>query len=368
MFFCFLYLFFQLVTLIFSNMKGKRFLFFCVAGIGLWFFLTASTFAQEKKQYKLGCIAFYNLENLFDTIPGPNDVEFTPEGANKWNAEKYRVKLDNMSNVISQIGTEMFPGGPAIIGICEVENRSVVEDLVNTPKLKASKYSFVHYDSPDKRGVDVAMLYRTDFFKVLSSRSARLRKADMPDWTTRDQLVVSGLFDNELIHVIVNHWPSRSGGEKRSEPLRAAAAALTRSLVDSIYKTDINSKIFIMGDLNDDPVNASVYDILEAKGEVDEVKKGGLFNPMWRMYKDGIGSLAYRDTWNLFDQIIVSEPLLMKDKSSFRFFKAKVFNAKFITQQEGQFAGYPFRTYVGNTWQGGYADHFPSYIFIIKEK
>ncbi|HCT29153.1 MAG TPA: endonuclease [Bacteroidales bacterium] len=331
-------------------------------------FFSSGTLAQEKKQYKVGCIAFYNLENLFDTIPGPNDVEFTPDGVNKWNTEKYRVKIDHMSDVISQIGNEMFPGGPAILGICEVENRSVVEDLVNSPKLKPSNYDIVHYDSPDKRGVDVAMIYRRDFFKVISSRSARLMVSDKPDWTTRNQLVVSGYFDNELIHVIVNHWPSRSGGEKRSEPLREAAAVLTRSIADSIFATDINSKIFIMGDLNDDPVNASVYSVLKAKGKIEDVKKGGLFNPMWKMYKDGIGSLAYRDTWDLFDQIIVSEPLLGNDKSTFKFFKAKVFNAPFITQKTGQYAGYPFRTYVGNTWQGGYGDHFPAYIFIIKEK
>ncbi len=349
-------------------MKAVRFLSFLIVVGSLGIIVNGKAFAQEKKQYKVGCIAFYNLENLFDTIPGPNDVEFTPEGANKWNTQKYKVKLDHMSDVISQIGGEMFPGGPAIIGISEVENRSVVEDLVNTPKLKSSKYDFVHYDSPDKRGVDVAMLYRKDFFKVVSTRSVRLRIKENPKWTSRDQLVVSGYFDNELIHVIVNHWPSRSGGEKRSEPLRAAAAALSRTIADSIFATDINSKIFIMGDLNDDPVDASVYDILKAKGKVEDVKQGELFNPMWRLYKDGIGSLAYRDTWDLFDQIIVSEPLLRTDKSSFRFFKAKIFNAKLVTQKEGQFAGYPLRTYVGNTWQGGYADHFPAYIFIIKEK
>ncbi len=349
-------------------MKAKRFWSFFIAVVVFGIIIGGKTIAQEKKQYKVGCIAFYNIENLFDTIPGANDVEFTPDGANKWNTEKYKVKLDHMSDVISQIGNEMFPGGPAIVGICEVENRSVVEDLVNTTKLKAAKYDFVHYDSPDKRGVDVAMLYRTDFFKVISSRSVRLRVSDKPDWTTRNQLVVSGYFDNELIHVIVNHWPSRSGGEKRSAPLREAAAALTRSIADSIFATDINSKIFIMGDLNDDPVNASVYDILNAKGKADDIKQGGLFNPMWKMYKDGIGSLAYRDSWNLFDQIIVSEPLLGNDKSTFKYFKAKIFNASFVTQKSGQYAGYPFRTYVGNTWQGGYADHLPAYVFIIKEK
>lgn len=349
-------------------MKVKRITIFLIVGLFLGFISTENTIAQEKKQYKVGCIAFYNQENLFDTIPGANDVEFTPEGKNKWNSEKLQKKLDHMSDVIIQIGNEMFPGGPAILGISEVENRSVVEALVNTPKLKASNYSFVHYESPDKRGIDVALLYRKDFFRVISSRSVRLRIKDKPDWATRDQLVVSGIFDDELIHIIVNHWPSRSGGEKRSQPLREAAASLTKSIADSIYSTDPNSKIFIMGDLNDDAVNNSVLKVLNAKGKIDEVKKGGLFNPMWKMYKDGIGSIAYQDTWSLFDQIIVSEPLLGNDKSTFKFFKAKVFNAPFIAQKTGQFAGYPFRTYVGNTWQGGYSDHFPVYVFIVKEK
>jgi len=349
-------------------MKSKGALKFLVIVLSLGLFIVGNVFAQGKKQYKVGCIAFYNLENFFDTIPSPNDNEFTPDGVNKWNTEKYNKKLDHMSTVISQIGSEMFPGGPALIGVSEIENRSVVEDLVNTSKLKSSKYSFVHYESPDKRGIDVALLYRKDFFKVISSRSVRLIRKDDTTWRSRDQLVVSGIFDNELIHIIVNHWPSRSGGEKRSQPFRQAAAELTKSLADSIFKTDQNSKIFIMGDLNDDPVNNSLTNSLKAKGNTDDVKKGELFNPMWKLFKDGTGSIAYQDTWSLFDQIIVSEPLLGSDKSTLKFFKAKVFNSPFVLQKEGQFTGYPLRTYVGNTWQGGYSDHLPVYLFIIKEK
>ena len=349
-------------------MKTSYIVNFLIIVLSVGYFSVEKGFAQEKKQYKVGCIAFYNLENLFDTIPGPNDDEFTPQGKNKWNTEKYRIKLDHMSDIISQVGSEMFPGGPAILGISEVENRSVVQDLVNTPKLKASKYDFVHYESPDKRGIDVAFLYRKDFFKVVSSRAVKFIRQEDTSWRSRDQLVVSGLFDNELIHVIVNHWPSRSGGEKRTISFREAAAELTRSIVDSIYKTDPNAKIFIMGDLNDDPINSSLVDKLKASGKMEDVKKGGLFNPMWKLYKEGIGSLAYRDAWSLFDQIIVSEPLLGDDKSTFKFFKAKIFNQPIVTQKTGQYAGYPFRTYGGNTWQGGYSDHFPAYIFIIKEK
>lgn len=337
----------------------------------IWIFIFSSgMFAQEKKEYKVGCIAFYNLENIFDTLdtPNVNDEEFTPEGVNKWNGEKYKKKLENMSTVISQIGNEMFPGGPAIIGVCELENRNVLEDLISTPALKSSKYAIVHYDSPDRRGVDVGMLYRTDFFRVTSSRSARLIMSEDTLFRTRDQLVVSGIFDGEEMHVIVNHWPSRSSGEKVSSPKRIAAAALTRSIVDSIYSTNPNAKIFIMGDLNDDPINASVTKVLGAKKNPDKLKTNDLYNPMYQMYKDGIGSLAYQDSWNLFDQIIVSAALVGKDKSDFKFFKAKVFNKPFITQQSGQYSGYPLRTFAGGAYTGGYSDHFPVYVFIIKEK
>jgi hypothetical protein len=349
-------------------MKSRSIVYFLIVLICTGYFSAFSSLAQEKKQYKVGCIAFYNLENFFDTIPGDNDYEFAPSGLYKWNTEKYRRKLDHMTDVITQIGSEMFPGGPAIIGVSEVENRSIVEELVNSPRLKASKYGFVHYESPDKRGIDVALLYRKEFFRVISSRPVKFIRKDDLEWRSRDQLVVSGIFDNELIHIIVNHWPSRSGGEKRTVPFREAAAELTKSIADSIFKTDPNSKIFIMGDLNDDPVNSSLVNKLKAAGKIEDVKKEGLYNPMWKMFKEGIGSLAYQDAWSLFDQIIVSEPLIGTDRSTFKFFKAKVFNQQFVTQKDGQYAGYPFRTYGGTTWQGGYSDHFPVYVFIIKEK
>lgn len=324
--------------------------------------------AQQKKLYRVSCIGFYNLENLFDTIPGSNDTEFTPDGVNRWNSERYYHKLDNMSDVISQIGGEMFPGGPVILGVSEIENRSVLEDLVATPKLKASGYSIVHYDSPDRRGVDVGLLYRPEFFKVTSSRSVFLSIPDDSTFRTRDQLVVSGMLEGEQIHVIVNHWPSRRGGEKRSMPLRMAAAKLTKSIVDSIQRVEPNAKIIIMGDLNDDPNCESIEKGLGAKSDAKKLKTGELFNAMYGLYRDGIGTLAYRDSWNLFDNLIISQPLMGEDKSSWVFFKSKIFNKPFIQQQSGQYAGYPYRTYVGNTYSGGYSDHFPVYLFLIKEK
>ncbi len=332
--------------------------------------LNKPVFSQDK-QFKIGCIGFYNLENLFDTIEDPtiNDEEFLPEGANKWTGERYKAKLKNMSEVIAQIGGEFVKGGPIIMGLSEVENINVVQDLINTPLLKPMGYGIVHYDSPDKRGVDVALIYQKQFFTVTNSLAVKLTIPGNADFFSRDQLVVSGIFDGEPLYVIVNHWPSRSGGEKKSAPLRNTAAKLCRSIVDSIMKIDINAKIIVMGDLNDDPTNASLTKYLNAKGDIKKVAVGDLFNPGYKMFKkDGIGSLAYRDSWNLFDQIIVSSGLIGEDKTNYKFYKSFVYNKKFLTQSEGAYSGYPLRTYAGGVYQGGYSDHFPAYIFLIKEK
>ena len=331
--------------------------------------LTYNVHAQQK-QYKVGCIAFYNLENLYDTIHQEeiNDNEFTPDGKNRWTGERYKVKINHLAEAISQIGDEYIKGGPTILGVSEVENLSVVQDLVNDPLLKASNYGIVHYDSPDRRGVDVALIYQKDHFKVLDSYPVALYVPGLSDFRTRDQLVVKGLFDGEPLNIIVNHWPSRSRGQEVSEPLRIAAAKLCRSIADTILRADKDAKIIIMGDLNDDPTDASLLTAFGAKKTIEETKAGCFFNPMYKLYKEGIGSLAYRDGWNLFDQIIISEPLLSSNKATYKFFKAKVFNKNFLTQKEGAFMGYPLRTYVGTTWQGGYSDHFPVYVFIVKEK
>jgi len=273
-----------------------------------------------------------------------------------------------MAQVISRIGSEYVKGGPVILGVSEIENKSVLEDLVKQDSLKNSNYGIVQYDGPDKRGVDVALIYRKDYYTVTNSKSVTLTIPGRTDFFTRDQLVVAGLFDGEPLYVIVNHWPSRRGGEKRSASLRNAAADLTKSLVDSILKLDTTAKVVVMGDLNDDPTNNSVLKHLKAKGNAEETGKYELYNPMYNLHKkDGIGSLAYRDNWNLFDQIIVSGTLLGEDRSTYKFFKAKIFNKNFLAQKEGQYAGYPWRTYVGTTYQGGYSDHFPAYIFLTKE-
>ena len=347
----------------------KRKLFQATIFIVAFFICTKFVSAQEKK-YKVGCIAFYNLENLYDTLndPNTNDDEFTPNGPYKYSGERYKEKLKHMSQVISQIGNEYVKGGPVIIGVSEIENRAVLEDLIKQDSLKASNYGIVHFNSPDKRGVDVGLLYQKNNFTVTSSKSVTLKIPGRTDFFTRDQLVVGGKFNGEQLYIIVNHWPSRRGGEKRSAALRNAAADLCKSIVDSIQNIDSTAKVIIMGDLNDDPTNKSLTNHLKAKGNQAEVGKRDLYNPGYNMFKkEGLGSLAYRDSWNLFDQIIISGTLLGDDRSTYKFFKAKIFNRNFLTQKEGAFSGYPLRTYVGTTYMGGYSDHFPVYIFLTKE-
>lgn len=329
------------------------------------------SFGQEDlKKYKIACIAFYNIENFFDTINDPNfnDEDFTPEGMYVWTGEKYWQKVENMSTVISQIGNEYTSGGPVIVGIAEVENETVLKDIVNAKALKASNYGIVHYDCQYNRGVDVGFLYRKDYFTVTDSKTFQLIMPTEPEYKTRDILLVNGELDGEKIHILVNHWPSRRGGEKRSAPNRNAAADLCKTIVDSLYKSEPNAKILIMGDLNDDPTDESVEKHLGAVVDITKVPEGGLFNPQYDLFKKGIGSLAYRDSWNLFDQIIISKPLLGDDKSTYKFNSAKIFNRKFITQKDGKYAGYPFRTFSGETFQNGYSDHYPSYIFLIRNK
>ena len=340
----------------------------------LIFFLLLFTFSGVSAQsYKAGLIAFYNLENLFDTIDqeGVLDEEFTPEGLDRWTGEKYIKKIENMALAISRIGEDDgWKGGPAVLGVSEIENRQVLEDLILHPALRESGYQIVHYDSPDLRGVDVALLYRTRFFRVTASTSNELMIFDEKEERvfTRDQLVVSGIFDGEPMHFIVNHWPSRSGGEMTTRTRRNAAADLTRRLVDSLLALDKSAKVFVMGDLNDDPSNESLRKHLKAAADPDDVKEGELFNCMYPLYRKGIGSLYYRDGLNLFDQIIVTPSLLGKDYTSYRFYKARVFNNQFLVQKDGQYKGYPLRTLVGTVFQGGYSDHFPVYVLVVKDQ
>lgn len=329
-------------------------------------FLYSALYSQSEKTYNVGCIAFYNIENLFDTIPGSNDSEFAPTSKKKWNTKKYFEKIDNMAYVISGIGSDMHANPPAVIGLSEIENITVLKDLVKSKHIKNYNYQIVHFDGPDYRGVDCALLYRPEFFKLTNTAMHRIIDSVDTKFRTRDQLLVSGNYDGEEMHFVILHWPSRRGGEKRSLPKRIIAANLTRRIVDSLTNINPNAKVFCMGDLNDDPIDISVKKYLKATDNKEELKKGKLYNPMEELFKKGIGSLAYHDKWNLFDQIIMTPALINDDKSSYRFHQAYVYNKTFLTQKEGRYKGYPFRTFIGNSYKGGYSDHFPVYVYIIK--
>jgi predicted extracellular nuclease len=325
--------------------------------------------SQGKKSNTI-TIGFYNLENLYDTIddPATDDQEFTPTGSGKWNSERYKVKLVHLAEAISRIGSDSVAGGPVIVGLAEVENKQVVEDLISTQPLKSMGYKIIHYDSPDKRGIDVALIYMPSFFKVTESKAIPLIMKDKTDFFTRDILQVSGTLKGQPLVVFVNHWPSRSKGEKESAPFRNAAADLCRSTVDSIQKQLPEAGIIIMGDFNDDPINESLMDHLKTVTQPGSLKKGDLYNPMWMLFNEGIGSLPYKGKWNLFDQIIVSTSLVEKNKKKYSFYKAGVMKSQMLLEQEGQYAGYPFRSYAGSNYLGGYSDHLPAFIYLVKNQ
>ncbi|AUP79769.1 endonuclease/exonuclease/phosphatase family protein [Flavivirga eckloniae] len=327
---------------------------------------------SQEREFKIHTIAFYNLENLFDTINNPNKLdEYSPMMELRTNRTKaYKKKIRNMARVIADIGYEVTHNMPAIIGVSEIENREVLEDLVNDSLLVDKDYGIVHFDSPDMRGIDVGLLYQKRLFAPLYRSKHELKiynDVNKKRIYTRDQLLVSGDLDGEMIHIIINHWPSRRGGEARSRSKRKAAAKLSKSLVDSLQVINPYAKIFIMGDLNDDPTNSSVKTVLKAKKDKNKVGLKGLYNPFERFYKNGLGTTAYRDSWSLFDQIIVTKPLLEKDYASFRFYKAGIFNKNYLITKIGKYKGYPFRSWSNKEFSNGFSDHFPVYVYVIRE-
>ncbi|MBJ6367573.1 endonuclease/exonuclease/phosphatase family protein [Snuella sedimenti] len=327
---------------------------------------------QEVKQYRVHTIAFYNLENLFDTINDPKKLdELSPIMELKSNQSAiYKKKVQNMARVIADIGYESTNNTPAIIGLCEIENRSIAEAIVNDSLLARKDYGIIHYESPDARGIDVALIYQKELFSRMSTSNHKLNIYDnisKKQVYTRDQLLVSGKLEGELIHLIVNHWPSRRSGELRSSYKRIAAARLTKHIVDSLQIIDPYAKILIMGDFNDDPISPSIKSILNPKKNPKRLGLKGLYNPFEKLYKDGLGTTAYRDNWSLFDQIIITSPLLNKDYSSFQFFKAGIYNKPYLVTSQGSYKGYPFRSFSNEGFTNGYSDHFPVYVYIIKE-
>ncbi len=325
---------------------------------------------EKGKNYFITGIGFWNVENLYDTINDPQkqDEEFTPEGTNVWVGSRYRTKINHLAKVISQMATDVTPDGLAIIGLCEIENKNVLKDLVADTQLKARNYQIVHFDGPDARGVDPALLFNPNYFKLTKAVPYRVTLITDSAHKTRDQLLVTGSLYGDPVAIIVNHWPSRRGGEMASRPNRIVAAKMCRHIADSITKVSPDTKIMIMGDLNDDPTNESVKKHIKTYGDIHRTRDDEYFNPMESLFKQGIGSLAWEDAWNLFDQILVNKNLLPTGYSSFQYYNVRIFNKPYLKSDYGNFKGYPFRTYSGGAYTAGYSDHFPVFILLAKEK
>ena len=371
---------------------------------------------------RTAAVGFYNVENLWDTVKsvdyidatlpahhvnfhrsvpldslkyleitkdykGPWDYErikgqkvvrkqilsddFTPKSNKNYTYNIYQQKLKNIAQVISEIGFKYTKTAPAVVGLVEVENRQVVEALTQQDALKKYDYGVVHYNSFDARGIDVALIYQKKRFTVTNSykKELVLFREDGKREYTRDLLVVSGILDGEKVAFFVNHWPSRRGGEAVSMPKRNAAAALLKQEMDALREKNPNIKLIAMGDFNDDPISPSFKNHLKAVGDEKELNdEYPYFNPMYKMYKKGVASLAYRDAPNLFDQIIYSKNLVSNSSAEeYTVYRTEVYAPAYLINKQGNYKGYPFRSWDGDKFTGGYSDHFPVFTILQKE-
>ena len=336
--------------------------------LSLLFLFVLTTLSAQEKRYELYSVGFYNLENLFDTIhdKGKNDFEFLPDGANKWGTLKYTNKVKNMAKVLNEMGTDVLPVGMAAVGVSEIENSRVLKDLVEHEILAPRGWDFVHIEGPDKRGVDCALLYNPKLFKPISSKLAPYTTEDNDTtYKTRGFLIVSGEMGGEMVHIIVNHWPSRYA----KSPARERAGTLVRMLKDSLMTEMPDSKVLIMGDMNDDPDNKSMKSCLGAVREKEEIKSASdLYNPWWNILrKKGHGTLKYNGKLNLFDQIVLSGNAIGNNSSTLKLYKTEIFSRNYLFQQEGRYKGNTLRTHAGGVWLNGYSDHLPVIVYLVKE-
>ena len=328
---------------------------------------------SQEKEYLLSTVAFYNVENLFDTIDDPNnswDEARTPNGEDKWTDKKYNIKLNNLSELIPKIGFDVTNSHPAIVGLCEVENKQVLIDLISTGKMKDLNYGIIHYDSQDWRGIDVALLFDTNKFIPRKAKTYPLKVEyrGNPSFS-RDILVVFGFLDKEPINFIINHWPSRGGG-KPSIGQRFKAGELNRKIIDSILNVNPKSRIITMGDFNDDPGDPSIKVALKTKSNKNETKINEMYNPMEFLHEEKYyWTYLYKGKGNMLDQLIVSGSLL-EETSKLRFLKAGIFNKKWLLngRDKGKWAGYPTPNVIyGKFDPEGYSDHLPIFLYLAKE-
>lgn len=384
-------------------------------------YLSCFAYSQSGKFRRMATIGFYNVENLWDTIASADYIdgtlspdnpkfhrsisvdsikylphepysgewsdsklkgkkvvryqafndEFTPNSSKRYTTELYHKKLQNSAKVISELGASITKSPPVIVGLLEVENRQVVEDLTQQTPLKSYDYGVIHFNSYDFRGIDPAIIYQKRRFSptYATHKELKLYKENGKREYTRDLLVISGYLDGEKVAIFLNHWPSRRGGEAISLPKRNAAAALLRKQMDSVRAVEPNTKLIAMGDFNDDPVSSSIKDYLKAVGKPKQLShEYPYLNLMYPLYKKGVASLAYRDAPNLFDQIIVSENLVKNtDPYTYSVYTTIVYAPNYLINKEGNFKGYPFRSWDGDTFTGGYSDHFPVFTVLSKE-
>lgn len=337
----------------------------------LLFALIINAIAQEKqteKEYQNRYrLMFYNVENLFDIVDDPNtrDDEFIPEGSRRWTNKRFYAKLNNIYKVIMAVG-KWEP--PAMVGLCEVENEFVLNRLIYETPLKRFNYKIIHYDSPDGRGIDVALIYRDDQFTPLHTEPVPVTFTDEPSDKTRDILYVKGLIgDREMVHIFINHWPSRFGGYMETKPKRNRAAQILKQKTDSLFAINPSVSIVIMGDFNDGPEDESIAERLLAKRVIDKPDTASLYNLMlverqgWKF-----GTLKFREYWDTFDQVIVSGGLLQQSGPLWVNTQPEViFHDDFLLKDDERYMGKQlFRTYSGFSYLGGFSDHLPVYVDI----
>lgn len=305
-------------------------------------------------------IAFYNLENLFDPLENDQtlDKDFTPGGIYNWDDIKYRQKIENLAITISKIGLNRSDTPPVLIGVCEVENKSCLEDLVQSDALKKFDYGYVFHKSPDQRGIHVALLYQKKHFQKIDDKAISVNFINQAkEERTRDIIHVKGCLFGKTVHLILNHWPSRTDGTQKTNHKRMSASIIVQNIIEEINNDDKAAKIIIMGDFNDEPSSDSLKAYVQ----------NGFFNPMESFEKQNKGSVKFKGKWIMFDQILFNKNL--SDADWFDYQSTQIYVEPCLIQKSGRYRGSPKRTYVGNYYQGGYSDHFPVFIYFnsIKE-
>lgn len=324
------------------------------------------SFAQKKGTSETSRVAFYNVENLFDTRDNPNtkDEEFTPDSKKKWTKGRYYKKINDLAAVVDAMEQ------PDFLGFCEVENERVLKDFVAAKVFKNKNYKYVHENSPDARGIDVAFVYDSTVFEVTDFNSIRI---NFPDniaafYTTRDVLVVKGVWHKtDTLHFYINHWPSRRGGLKASEPKRVYVAQMVKENIDEVFSKNADANIIVMGDFNDEPMNKSIQETLNAQPDSVAIANKGLYNCMYSEDVRKMGSYNYRGNWNMLDQFIVSSAILDK-KDGLYGQNSTVFQQSWMMYQSEKNGLTPSRTYGGPNYYGGISDHLPIYIDLVRKR